>query len=684
MITHDDTLTDQSEAAARQDAALDGVAPPMFDKPLRELTLAEALTDPDPGEPTATAPGVDAGRSGPGRPDHPPPGAAGGDQTHHPSRRQLHPNRATHRQRALADFVRCRDLTCRFPGCEVPAERCDLDHTIAYPVGPTCASNLKCLCRFHHLLKTFWGGDGGWRDRQLPDGTVVVDCARRADLPHPTRQPAAVPVTVRTHRPRPGHRHGHPGGSAQHGPDDAPPHGHPRREPHTTHRRGTPTQRNRPTTRASRLRATLLNSRVGWVNAFHPELRRAARLIPRTVITPHSLPLMRAAAGSCGGRTPRDVEVLTLASGCRGAAVPARRAPPRPGRRCCGSTAAAIVIGNAAQDDVLCRRFARELGATVASVDYRLAPEHPYPAPLEDCYAALTWLSGLPSVDPTRVAIGGASAGGGLAAALALLARDRGEIAVAAQLLVYPMLDDRTVGARRPGQPRAPAVEPVEQPVRLARLPRRRRPGGRRAGAPRGPQRAAAGMDRRRHTGPVPRRGPRVRRAAAGGRRAAATSRWSTARSTGSTGSRRKPMVSQSFFDSQCAMLRRALTPTSRPDASPPSKTTSPAMMVAATSAASSSPSRSSAAASQDAQIAGLRPARSVRGRSGAPARRRTSPMPCAPTPFSSPEHRAGAGVRGAPRRASPPTDRRRRTACRSTARPARRRASSDATRHSS
>jgi hypothetical protein len=71
---------------------------------------------------------------------------------------------------ALADFVRCRDLTCRFPGCDQPATRCDLDHTIPYADGgPTQASNLKTLCRRHHLLKTFWG----WRDRQLPDGTVI-------------------------------------------------------------------------------------------------------------------------------------------------------------------------------------------------------------------------------------------------------------------------------------------------------------------------------------------------------------------------------------------------------------------------------------------------------------------------------------------------------------------------------
>lgn len=71
---------------------------------------------------------------------------------------------------ALAEFVRCRDLTCRFPGCDRPADRTDLDHTIPFAAGgPTQASNLKCLCRLHHLLKTF----GGWRDQQLPDGTVI-------------------------------------------------------------------------------------------------------------------------------------------------------------------------------------------------------------------------------------------------------------------------------------------------------------------------------------------------------------------------------------------------------------------------------------------------------------------------------------------------------------------------------
>lgn len=90
--------------------------------------------------------------------------------------------------------------------------------------------------------------------------------------------------------------------------------------------------------------------------------------------------------------------------------------------------------------------LAAEVGCLVVSVDYRCAPEAPAPAAIEDCYAALAWLHGNAAalgVDPARIAIGGDSAGGGLAAALALLARDRGQIPIAFQLLIYPMLDDR-------------------------------------------------------------------------------------------------------------------------------------------------------------------------------------------------------------------------------------------------
>lgn len=73
--------------------------------------------------------------------------------------------------KALADFVRCRDLTCRWPGCDRPATDCDLDHTIPYPDGgPTHASNLKRFCRTHHLAKTFWR----WKEQQLPDATLIL------------------------------------------------------------------------------------------------------------------------------------------------------------------------------------------------------------------------------------------------------------------------------------------------------------------------------------------------------------------------------------------------------------------------------------------------------------------------------------------------------------------------------
>ena len=86
------------------------------------------------------------------------------------------------------------------------------------------------------------------------------------------------------------------------------------------------------------------------------------------------------------------------------------------------------------------------LGVVVVSVDYRLAPEHPFPSGLEDCYAALLWLakeSGELGVDAERIAVCGQSAGGGLAAGLALLARDRGGPSLCFQLLGIPELDDR-------------------------------------------------------------------------------------------------------------------------------------------------------------------------------------------------------------------------------------------------
>ena len=74
----------------------------------------------------------------------------------------------------LRDFVRWRDLTCRFPGCDRPVLGCDVDHTTAWPFGVTHASGLKHYCRVHHLIKTFFTGLNGWSDVQRPDGAIVV------------------------------------------------------------------------------------------------------------------------------------------------------------------------------------------------------------------------------------------------------------------------------------------------------------------------------------------------------------------------------------------------------------------------------------------------------------------------------------------------------------------------------
>ena len=94
--------------------------------------------------------------------------------------------------------------------------------------------------------------------------------------------------------------------------------------------------------------------------------------------------------------------------------------------------------------------LAEPMGMAVVSVEYRLAPETPHPGPVEDCYAGLAWLSAHAhelTIDPDRIVIGGASAGGGLAAGVTLMARDRNGPAILAQLLLSPMLDDRNDSA---------------------------------------------------------------------------------------------------------------------------------------------------------------------------------------------------------------------------------------------
>ena len=142
-----------------------------------------------------------------------------------------------------------------------------------------------------------------------------------------------------------------------------------------------------------------------------------------------------------------------LRCGCTGPRRPTVRCPA-----CTRCTAAVTSSGTNLMDDPLFDELCPRLGIVGVSVDYRLAPETPYPGPLEDCYRGLRWTyehAAELGVDPDRIGVAGVSAGGGLAAALALLARDRGEVPVAFQLLDSPMLDDRqtTPSSRQDGLP---------------------------------------------------------------------------------------------------------------------------------------------------------------------------------------------------------------------------------------
>lgn len=103
-------------------------------------------------------------------------------------------------------------------------------------------------------------------------------------------------------------------------------------------------------------------------------------------------------------------------------------------------------FGSIEEADAVCRRLSNHLGCIVASVEYRLAPEFPFPKPLEDCYAATKWMSENVhhfGSDPKNLFVAGESAGGNLAAAVALMARDKSEFKLSAQLLIYPVISAR-------------------------------------------------------------------------------------------------------------------------------------------------------------------------------------------------------------------------------------------------
>ena len=178
----------------------------------------------------------------------------------------------------------------------------------------------------------------------------------------------------------------------------------------------------------------------------------AMEAFPDLDLTHESLARMRAMLGSLSLTEPTDAVERRdhVVDETTGVVVRVHRPRTATATRPCiySIHGGGYILGSYSMDDTRLEPWCTALDCIGVSVEYRLAPEHPYPAPLEDCYAGLRWVhehAAELGVDASRVGIAGLSAGGGLAAALALLARDRDEPPIAFQLLDSPMLDDRQV-----------------------------------------------------------------------------------------------------------------------------------------------------------------------------------------------------------------------------------------------
>jgi len=185
---------------------------------------------------------------------------------------------------------------------------------------------------------------------------------------------------------------------------------------------------------------------------LHPEVAEAAALIPFEEVTADILPSLRTAMAMEVPLSDAVERTDHLVPGDPDVPVRVHRAKGATGVLPCmySMHGGGYVLGSYTMDDPTFDALCPKLGFVGVSVEYRLAPETPYPGPLEDCYAGLRWTydnADELGIDKTRIGIRGVSAGGGLAAALALLARDRGEVAIAFQLLDSPMLCDRQVTA---------------------------------------------------------------------------------------------------------------------------------------------------------------------------------------------------------------------------------------------
>ena len=198
------------------------------------------------------------------------------------------------------------------------------------------------------------------------------------------------------------------------------------------------------------------------ISNIHPELRNLVRFVPPMPVSRYTLGLLRGAMRLVPGRRlPADVSIQNLEVQNTAQRQPVRIRLYRPASLTALAPAmvwmhsGGYIMGVPEMDDATCALYAREVGMIVVSVDYSLAPQHPYPQALEECYAVLKWVqkhAHAQGIDTSRIAVAGASAGGGLAAALAQLAHDLNEVEVAFQLLLYPMLDDRTSSDAGPNQ----------------------------------------------------------------------------------------------------------------------------------------------------------------------------------------------------------------------------------------
>jgi acetyl esterase/lipase len=179
-------------------------------------------------------------------------------------------------------------------------------------------------------------------------------------------------------------------------------------------------------------------------NPFHPDLGGVARLLPRAIFTRRTFPLVRFGfqvfARLARSRSEKD----TLPNGLRVLVHRPARPATSPAPALLWIHGGGLVLGAPEFEDRFCAALADALGIVVAAPAYRLAPAHPYPAALEDVDTALRWLAERPEVDPARIAVGGDSAGGGLAACLALHATSRAGPKPCFQLLHEPMLDAAT------------------------------------------------------------------------------------------------------------------------------------------------------------------------------------------------------------------------------------------------